>query len=398
MNRYRILYVYISIICSVIFWGCEKEDISQPRACFTADITEANVGEPVTFANCGEGKAFSIWTGDQYHSYANYGIDAGVNFEGETFTYPYPEPGTFTVAMVATSYGNNGQDIFEDVDSLVVNITDNRAEFLEFGFRSPKVVGTIEGQDIFAEVPYGTDFTRLKATFKTSSKFAVVTVDGVEQITGKTANDFTNPVEYVVTAQTGDKKTYMAHVYAVPDTAKELISYSINRISGVFEGNNILVTMPPGDTNFTSLRAMFETSSEKAIVTVNGVVQISGGSRNDFTDPVEYVVTAEDESTRTYTVIVEEEIGFLSFGFEQLVPPVYASISGYDLSVLVLQGTPVDSLIASFVTTSHNPTVKIGDVVQTSGVTLNDFSNPVTYSLETDNKTVDYTLTLTVIK
>jgi hypothetical protein len=63
-----------------------------------------------------------------------------------------------------------------------------------------------------------------------------------------------------------------------------------------------------------------------------------------------------------------------------------------------LQGTPVDSLIASFVTTSHNPTVKIGDVVQTRGVTLNDFSNPVTYSLETDNKTVDYTLTLTVIK
>ncbi len=36
-------------------------------------------------------------------------------------------------------YGNNGEDIFEDVDSMVVNITDNRAEFLEFGFRSPKV-------------------------------------------------------------------------------------------------------------------------------------------------------------------------------------------------------------------------------------------------------------------
>ncbi|GAG37996.1 unnamed protein product, partial [marine sediment metagenome] len=243
--------------------------------------------------------------------------------------------------------------------------TDNRAEFLEFGFRSPKVAGTIEGQDIFMEVPYGTDFTRLKATFKTSSKFAVVTVDGVEQLTGKTANDFTNPVEFVITAQTGDKTTYIAHVFAVPDTAKELTSFSINRISGVFEENNIQVTMPPGDTDFTKLRAMFETSSELAVVTVNGVVQVSGGSRNDFTDPVEYVVTAEDESTRTYTVTVEEEIGFLSFGFEQLVPPVYATISGHNLTVNVLPGTPIDSLVASFVTTGHNPTVKIGDVEQT---------------------------------
>ncbi len=398
MNRYRILNIFISIICIAIFWGCEKEDISQPRACFTVDVTEANVGEPVTFTNCGEGKAFSIWTGDQYHAYANYGTDAGVNFDEETLTYPYPEPGTFTVAMVATSYGNKGEDIFEDVDSLVVNITDNRAEFLEFGFRSPKVVGTIEGQDIFVEVPYGTDFTRLKATFKTSSKFAVVTVDGVEQLTGKTANDFTNPVEFVITAQTGDKTTYMAHVFAIPDTAKELVSYSINNIPGVFDGNTIRVTMPAGNTNYTSLRAWFETSSDKSIVTVNGVVQVSGGSRNDFTDPVEYVVTAEDESTNTYTVIVEEEIGFLSYGFEQLVPPVYASISGYDLTVNVLQGTPVDSLIASFVTTSHNPSVKIGDVEQTSGVTLNDFSSPITYTMEADNRSVEYTITVTVIK
>ena len=398
MNRDRILYVFIPILSILIIWGCEKEDINKPRACFTVDVTEANVGEPVTFSNCGEGKAFSIWTGDQYHSYANYGTDAGVKFDKTPWSYSYPEPGTFTVAMVATSYGNNGEDVFEDVDSLVVNITDNRAEFLEFGFRSPKVAGTIEGQDIFMEVPYGTDFTRLKATFKTSSKFAVVTVDGVEQLTGKTANDFTNPVEFVITAQTGDKTTYIAHVFAVPDTAKELTSFSINRISGVFEENNIQVTMPPGDTDFTKLRAMFETSSELAVVTVNGVVQVSDGSRNDFTDPVEYVVTAEDESTRTYTVTVEEEIGFLSFGFEQLVPPVYATISGHNLTVNVLPGTPIDSLVASFVTTGHNPTVKIGDVEQTNGVTVNDFSNPVTYTLEADNKSVEYTVRVTIIK
>jgi hypothetical protein len=398
MNKNTILTVLIPLLTILVMWGCEKEDISKPRACFTAEVTEANVGEPITFTNCGEGKAFSIWTGDSYHAYANYGTDAGVSFEGETFSYAYPEPGTFTVTMVATSYGNQGQDVYEDVDSMAVSITDNRAEFLEFGFRSPKVVGTIEGHDIFVEVPYGTDFTNLKATFKTSSKFSVVTVDGVEQVTGKTANDFTNPVEFTITAQTGDQNIYMAQVYTIPDTAKELTVFSINNIPGVFEGKTIRVTMPAGDTIYTNIRAQFETSSEKTVVTVNGVVQVSGSSKNDFTDPVEYVVTAEDETFNTYTVIVEEEMGFLSFGFEQLVPAVYANISGYNLSVKVLQGTPVDSLVASFVTTSHNPTVKIGDVVQTSGITLNDFTDPVTYTLETEDKSVDYTITVTVIE
>ncbi|MCK4853002.1 MAG: hypothetical protein KAT31_02040, partial [Bacteroidales bacterium] len=162
MKKNKILTVLIPVFGLLIIWGCEKEDISKPNACFTVDVTEANVGEPVTFTNCGEGKAFSIWTGDSYHAYANYGTDAGVNFDEETFSYAYPEPGTFTATVVATSYGNNGEDIFEDVDSLTVIISDSRAEFLEFGFRSPKVVGTIEGPDIFVEVPYGTDFTRLK--------------------------------------------------------------------------------------------------------------------------------------------------------------------------------------------------------------------------------------------
>jgi hypothetical protein len=378
--------------------GCYKENIAKPKACFSVDKAEANVGEAVTFTNCSEGMAFSIWTGDSYHAYVNYGVDAGVVLKEETFAYTYPEPGTFTATIVATSYGNNGEEVYEDVDSLQVLITDGRAELIEFGFRSPKVIGTITGQDMEAIVPYGTDLTNLKATFKTSSKFAVVTVNGVEQASGKTANDFTNPVDFLVTAQTGATKTYTAHVYSIPDTAKQLLSFMIKDVEGIFEGNTIRITLPAGNSDLTSLKAEFETSSDKAVVTVNGKVQTSGTTRNDFTDPVEYVVTAEDGSFNVYTVIVEEEIGFLSFGFEQLIPPVYAEISGYNLTAEVLPGTPVDSLYASFVTTSHNPVVKIGDVVQVSGVTLNDFSSPVVYTLEAEGRSVNYTVRVTKIK
>jgi hypothetical protein len=398
MKKNKIFTPILLLAAILVFQGCAKEDIMQPKACFSADVIEANVGEPVTFTNCGEGMSFSIWTGDSYHSFANYGSDAGVVLTDDFISYSYPEPGTFTVAIVATSFGNNGEDVFEDVDSLVVTITDARAELIEFGFRSPKVIGVFTAQTISIEVPYGTKFSSLKPTFKTSSKFAVVTVDGVILTSGKTAVDFTNPVEVLVTAQTGAVKTYMATAFSDPDTEKEITEFSINEIPGVIDGNSITVTLPAGTSDFTRLKADFEISSDEAIVTVDGAVQTSGSSRNDFSDPVSYTVTAEDESSTTYIVTVKEEIGFISYGFEQLVPPVYATLSGYDLTIQVLEGTPVDSMYASFVTTDHNPTVKIGDIAQESGITLNDFSGPVTYTLVADNKSVNYTVRVTVIK
>jgi hypothetical protein len=391
-------HIIIASFCLLVLSGCGKEDIIEPKACFSADKQEANVDEPVTFTNCSDGIAFSIWPGDSYHAYAHYGVDAGIAVTGETFSYAYPEPGEFTVTLVASSYGNNGEEVYEDADSMRITITDNRAALIEFGFRSPKVVGTITGFDMEAIVPYGTDLTVLKATFKTSSKYATVWVDGVEQQSGKTANDFTNPVEFTVVAQTGASETYTAHVYSIPDTARELTSFSILDIPGVFTGTDIHVLLPAGNSDLTSLKAEFETSSDHAVVTVDGAVQTSGSSRNDFSTPVEYVVTAEDESFRVYTVTVEEEIGFLSYGFEQLVPPVYAKITGHELLVEVLPGTPVDSLYASFITTQHNPLVKIGGVVQESGVTLNNFSSPVTYTLEADGKSVNYKVTVKILK
>jgi hypothetical protein len=205
-------------------------------------------------------------------------------------------------------------------------------------------------------------------------------------------------VEFVVTAQNGSTNSYLAHAYSIPDTAKQIVSFMIKDVPGIFDGNTIHVTLPAGNSDLTALKAEFETSSASAVVTVNGVAQTSGTTKNNFTGPVEYTVTAEDGSFNVYTVIVEEEIGFLIFGFEQLVPPVYAAISGYNLQVNVLPGTPVDSLYASYVTTSHDPVVKIGGVVQTSGVTLNNFSSPVKYTLEAEGKSVDYTVRVSIIK
>lgn len=60
----------------------------------------------------------------------------------------------------------------------------------------------------------------------------------------------------------------------------------------------------PALTVVTALIATFTTSAG-AVVTIGVTAQVSGTTENDFTAPVEYIVTAEDEvGTKTYTVTV----------------------------------------------------------------------------------------------
>jgi CubicO group peptidase (beta-lactamase class C family) len=66
---------------------------------------------------------------------------------------------------------------------------------------------TIGGGAVSAFLPPGIDRTKLKASF-TVSPDATVSVDGVAQTSGITANDFTSPVTYVVRAADGSTASY----------------------------------------------------------------------------------------------------------------------------------------------------------------------------------------------
>jgi uncharacterized repeat protein (TIGR02543 family) len=72
--------------------------------------------------------------------------------------------------------------------------------FTTFAFVAPPVAGTIDQQARIIRVllPFGADVTSLVASFATTG--VGVTVNGVPQTTDTTANDFTSPVSYVVTA------------------------------------------------------------------------------------------------------------------------------------------------------------------------------------------------------
>lgn len=76
-------------------------------------------------------------------------------------------------------------------------------------------------------------------------------------------------------------------------------------------------------------------------------------------------------------------------------PAATGAISGTDITLTVPVATDVTALVATF--THTGASINIGGVAQVSGVTANDFTSAVTYTVvATDATEQDYTVTVTV--
>jgi hypothetical protein len=154
---------------------------------------------------------------------------------------------------------------------------------------------------IAVTMPNGTDVTSQIARFTTTGDF--VDVGSVEQMSASTVNNFTNPVVYIVTAADSSVATYTVTVTVAPVDAKAITTFAINGNAGAIdeEAKTITVTMRSG-TGLTALVAKFTTTGKT--VHVNSVPQASEVTANNFTTPVDYLVTAGDLTTATYVVTV----------------------------------------------------------------------------------------------
>ena len=91
------------------------------------------------------------------------------------------------------------------------------------------VTGTIDGTDISLTVPYGTEVTALVASFTTTGQS--VSVDGTEQTSGTTANDFSSPVTYTVTAENGSTQDYAVTVTFAAPLAGDAVTHTADSVS-----------------------------------------------------------------------------------------------------------------------------------------------------------------------
>lgn len=79
---------------------------------------------------------------------------------------------------------------------------------------------------------------------------------------------------------------------------------------GVISGDAVTVTMPEF-ADKSSLVATF-TTAEGNLVTVDGVTQVSGASKNDFSVPVDYIVSSADgKQNKKYTVTVVKAANYV---------------------------------------------------------------------------------------
>lgn len=131
-------------------------------------------------------------------------------------------------------------------------------EITEFSFKADDnqalladVIATIEETEITATVPYGTDVTALIATFTTTG--SIVTINTTEQISGVTANDFTNPVSCIVTAADESYTTYSVTVSWGNSSRAAVENQGF--AAAVNRGDSAEVFLPDSDASFKMIMA-----------------------------------------------------------------------------------------------------------------------------------------------
>lgn len=248
---------------------------------------------------------------------------------------------------------------------------------------------------------YGTNLTGLVPSIEISIYASINPAGG-------TAQNFTGPVTYTVTAQDGSTANYIVTVTVQSpppspgsptlSSNKSIIEFSIpNQISSsINEQDHIITVVMPYGTDLTDLTPSIVISSYASINPANGIA-------GNFTDTVIYTVTAQNGSKMNYSVYVtvkekdtpitrdpfgdinipEPEI--ISFNINNQISSV---IDGFDIIVVMPYGTDVTNL---------NPelTLSAGSIISPTGP--QDFTNSVEYIVTgADGSIVNYTVIVIV--
>jgi hypothetical protein len=153
--------------------------------------------------------------------------------------------------------------------------------------------GSISGNNITVNVPYGTTVSNMTALATHTG--ASISPDPASP------RSYANPVAYTVTAEDGTTATYTVTVSVALNPAKAITAFSIltpTSVTGSISGNNITVTVPYG----TSVTAMTASATH-----TGASISPDPGAARSYANPVDYTVTAEDGTTATYTVTVVVE-------------------------------------------------------------------------------------------
>jgi hypothetical protein len=236
--------------------------------------------------------------------------------------------------------------------------------------------------------PAGSDVTALAPTITLSSGATVSPAPDVRQ-------NFTKPVEYTVTAEDGTTQVYTVtvKVEVVKSSEKKISDFKFASVSNANVSINedkktISVAVPTG----TDVKKLVPTIT----ISENATVDPATGVVNDFSSPITYTVTAQDETKASYVVTVEviknKEAKITDFKFKSLGVGGTIDEDKKAIKLKVPFGTDVTALMPS-ITISSNAVV-----TPNTGVKM-DFSSPVTYKVVSETGVMAfYTVSVEVEK
>ena len=167
------------------------------------------------------------------------------------------------------------------------------------------VEASIQGSVITLPLDKYDDLKSLIAVFEYNGKS--ITIDGVEQESGVTSNDYSQPLVFTVEAEDGSKQQYTVEI-ALKDTGvlsafRFLKKNNAFLTADVFSSIGEESIIPLVTFSQSELIPTFTTNAVKVLV--DEVEQKSGMTKNDFSSPVVYQFIMRNGETFQYTVKAE---------------------------------------------------------------------------------------------
>ncbi|HEY8938336.1 MAG TPA: hypothetical protein VIM65_24115 [Cyclobacteriaceae bacterium] len=367
----------------------------------------------------------------------------GINIPAASFTggkatvkFKYAQVGKFQAVVVTNNHSADGKSVKNSYSNTIeITITSPNAKITDFSFDKISTKTTIDqdAKTIEVVVPYKTTLTALKATF-TNDAFSTVTVGSTVQVSGSTANDFTNPVTYKVTANNGtDINNYVVTVVVTPSNntftfksfgGKEVSTAATSTLGASLatSGTDLILydVYQTPSTSFDSVTFSYALDNPFGVLHYGSeVAPMKQDRRIDLTSTKTVKLMAQDSATTGGHAfnIYAVDAPLLLFTTTDPVPDIVDVNTGFVALVKALKGTVTDSKIdLDFnVTAPSNVSIvsiTLKDASNPGGVTVSnggthevDFSDAVTVTIRvTDNRIggltydVVYTAGLTELK
>lgn len=153
-------------------------------------------------------------------------------------------------------------------------------------FTLGSAVGELSSSEVALRLPADTD---LRALVPSRLQHTGVRIEpAVDE-----PQDFTRPVSYVVSAADGSTQTYVVRAALEERSANHVSGFRVLGVDALITSEQIRLALPAG----TQLSALVPT-----IATAGTSIQPLSSLPQDFSEPVSYIVTAADGSTRTFVV------------------------------------------------------------------------------------------------